>query len=210
MTDQKSNGRTPWDLLSDLLTNRWLLVLVALALVLVATIVHLNAKPGSEVVLFWGLAKYQKPEQFTQEKPPTPQEATADDIRGYFLPENVPTHSLKSPVPGQIKSIYEPVQIPILDKGIFVVANVFTITIGGPNVSLLSIAGRSEDGNPLFIKKTETGALEMRQAKAPHLEMMYKGNLFVLSITQSGAGFGALTVKNTSKPTLTLKGYSAL
>jgi hypothetical protein len=203
MATDKDFGRTAFDLLSELLRS-WKLFLVVLAIAAtVIGIVHLTAKPGTEVSLFWGLAKYQKAD--TPIPTPLPQ-VIHKELSNYILPKE---ENLR----GYVSYSQQGFKIfPILDGAVNFYCDDHQVILGGAEISKISVAGKSDRGDKIKAHvdpKTGNVVIDLNSSVAI-IELEYKGNLFEIKIYTTDEIAGRFWVTRIAQGSLTLSEYKAL
>lgn len=200
MTPDTPPGKTAWDVIAAILKSPWLFVSIALVLAGLFLATHLVAKPGTEVVLLWGAAKYQKGDPPTEVKTTPPPE----DINMYLLPKNKETHQLNN-IGETTEATY-----PILDGGINFVAHGHEVEIGGVNIEQIYVAARSGAGEPLSVIRKSSGKVGIKQADITYIELAYKGNIFSIVVDDNGENIATFKVEPIRISTLKQSSYLAL
>jgi len=186
MADKPETGRTLWDFASEALKSRAAILIAAvlfLFAVIIPILVHVIAEPGSEVVLYGGLVKYNKAKQ-------SDDRSAHVDVSHYYIPERA-TLTTRQP-------------IPILDRTINVaLVNPLVVRVGGANIDIIKIAARTNAGDPITLRATD-GYFELVSMGEAYLELEYKGNFFYIALAPAGDD-RPFSVGRLSAPTMVLK-----
>jgi hypothetical protein len=174
MSDQV--GKTLGDIAGQILCSRALLAGLVASGLAIFTAVHLAAKPGTEVSLFCGLAKYQKSESAIVVAPQAPAPA---ETTGYVLPQKARTHDY-----GSYARPSQPVTYAILDQSVNFSCDDKVVILGGAQVKRLSVAARTKEGDPLTTTTHPiSGAIWINlRSMVSHVELLYKANYFAIQL----------------------------
>ena len=138
MTKETRIGRTAWDFAAEALGSWTAIALVCFVCLVIPLFVHLQAEPGSEVSLFYGLIKYQKAKPI----PPPPQEPKKPSPREL--------DELSLPEERTLEDSGE--RVPILDRALNVTTSYPDFHLGGYNIELVKLAARSPRGESLPLR----------------------------------------------------------
>ncbi len=196
MSDTQPHGRTGWDFASEIIKWRILIIfLVGFIFIVVPSVVHVLAEPGTEVSLFFGLVKYQKTKKASQVAESA--KAVPPSIKGYFLP------TVKD-----FSSDPTPILDGTINLGSSTNAEDGAYFISGANIDVVAFAARTPRGDAL-VPKVVGGKVLFKQTDTI-VELEYKGNFFVVA-TEMQTGDEATFVMTVSKlemPTLKLKKFA--
>lgn len=202
--ESSTKGKTAWDFLAHLIAAPVLLGIALVLALVVGLVTHASAEPGSEVQLLWGLAKYTKAKAKTTE-PSSPTEAP--DTSNYVYLKEAFTQGLSYSFHTAQPRIYA-----ILDQAVNVYCDDKAVVFGGARVEDLAVAGRTEKGHALAVRRdvrTQSLVVEMKSDIA-EIELSYKGKFLAARAYRTGEERGKLWVTPLASPTLRLQQYKDL
>ena len=181
-SEAAGSGKTGWDFAAGVV-NSWPALISAIALfVAIPTAVHFKSEPGTEISLFWGLAKYSKAKALP--------------------PEVHPSHYLLPKQQELLVNRPEPILDGTINVRLMRDGRKEILRVGGANVTVIRVRGVDKWGNQIsFAANNERKTIDVVGTVACRLEVQYQGLLFLVSIEQTEANQGhSVTVNQISKP----------
>ena len=207
-----ATGKTPWDLVSQVVHQRGVLIAVGVAVIAIAVatavsiaLVNRAAAGGSQISLLYGLVSYTKEHSVPTPSPPAAPSVTAVQIDDYLFP---PTQEMRRHR-----------AIPILDGTINIFSGqcIYTrpdegdldceVVIAGVNQQLIQSAARAKNAQPAFTHYNADGIVHTGFPAI--IELEYRGNRFEIELEHRAAPQGPATfligVKKIGIPKMQLK-----
>jgi hypothetical protein len=190
MQENQPHGRTAWDFLIVAIKSK---LMVALAIVFFAIFpawVGYQAEPGSEVSLYGGFYKYQKPKTVPAIAPTQP--SSAPSTKDYVLPKYVDLQEQPTPV------LDGTINIARTSDGKFGSFYMSGVNIDTINFAIRTPSGESTPpilvGNQIYVSPTDAV-----------VELEYKGNFFRLQTENQKGDEGTFVFSITPTQGATMK-----